>query len=80
MAASTLLVSFAAAQTDESDPLKLFERGQNAHAQNNLADAVALYDQALELRPNSQKLSFKKAGARRARPHGRSGKIFPPRD
>jgi tetratricopeptide (TPR) repeat protein len=35
----------------ETDPVKLFERGQNAHAKGDLARALALYEGALKLRP-----------------------------
>jgi tetratricopeptide (TPR) repeat protein len=35
----------------ETDPVKLFERGQNAHAKGELARALSLYEGALQLRP-----------------------------
>jgi hypothetical protein len=31
----------------ETDPVKLFERGQNAHAKGDIAKALALYEGAL---------------------------------
>jgi tetratricopeptide (TPR) repeat protein len=51
-----LCASAAAAQTvdftdGESDPVKLFERAQNAHAKGDLERAIALYEEALKLRP-----------------------------
>src|SRR6266851_3139103 len=56
-AALTLILicfSLTSAQVDlidgESDPIKLFERGQNAHAKGDLDHAVLFYDAAIKLR------------------------------
>jgi len=35
----------------EYDPIKLFERGQAAHAKGDLTQAVAFYEEAIKLRP-----------------------------
>src|SRR5260370_37346579 len=35
----------------ETDPVKLFERGQNAHAKGDVLRAIALYEGAIKLRP-----------------------------
>lgn len=59
---SSVIVSTAYAQTDgdleddtdiasADDPVKLFERAQDAHARGQLQRAVQLYTQALKLRP-----------------------------
>jgi tetratricopeptide (TPR) repeat protein len=51
-----LCASFSHAQTvdivnGETDPIKLFERGQNAHAKGDLEHAIELYEAAIKLRP-----------------------------
>jgi tetratricopeptide (TPR) repeat protein len=61
-------VQLAAAQVDdigdgETDPIKLFERGQNAHARNDLANALALYEAALKLRPEFPEAEFQRGVA-----------------
>lgn len=57
----------AAAQVDvgdgETDPIKLFERGQNAHARNDLAAALALYEAALKLRPEFPEAEYQRGVA-----------------
>lgn len=57
-----------AAQTEEvgdgeTDPIKLFERGQNAHARNDLAGALALYEAALRLRPEFPEAEYQRGVA-----------------
>jgi len=52
----SFVVQLAAAQVDDLATAKLiqlslFERGQNAHARNDLVTALALYEAALKLRP-----------------------------
>jgi tetratricopeptide (TPR) repeat protein len=61
-------VQFAAAQVDdigdgETDPVKLFERGQNAHARNDLVTALGLYEAALKLRPEFPEAEFQRGVA-----------------
>ncbi|HEX3146303.1 MAG TPA: tetratricopeptide repeat protein, partial [Pyrinomonadaceae bacterium] len=36
---------------DATDPVKLFEQGQDAHAKRNYQRAIELYDAALKLKP-----------------------------
>jgi tetratricopeptide (TPR) repeat protein len=45
------------------DPVKLFERGQDAHARNDFAAALELYDQAIELHPEFPEAEYQKAAA-----------------
>ncbi|MEK6337283.1 MAG: tetratricopeptide repeat protein [Acidobacteriota bacterium] len=53
----------------ETDPIKLFERGQNAHSRNDLSAAVTLYEAALKLRPEFPEAEYQRgvalAGLRR---------------
>lgn len=55
----------APAQTDdptdgETDPVKLFERGQNAHAKGDIARALTLYEGALKLRPEFPEAEYQR--------------------
>lgn len=55
----------APAQSDdptdgETDPVKLFERGQNAHAKGDLARALTLYEGALKLRPEFPEAEYQR--------------------
>jgi tetratricopeptide (TPR) repeat protein len=56
------------AQTDDgfgdsgADPIKLFERGQNAHARGELEKALEFYEQALKVRPEFPEAEFQKGG------------------
>jgi tetratricopeptide (TPR) repeat protein len=56
----------ARAQTEDAfgdagaDPLKLFERGQNAHARGNLIKALEFYEEALKVRPEFPEAEFQK--------------------
>src|SRR5512145_3297188 len=57
------------AQTDDpfgdsaADPVKLFERGQNAHARGEFEKALQFYEQALKVRPEFPEAEFQKGGA-----------------
>ena len=57
------------AQTDDpfgdsaADPIKLFERGQNAHARGEFEKALQFYEQALKVRPEFPEAEFQKGGA-----------------
>lgn len=58
----------AAAQTvdftdGESDPVKLFERAQNAHAKGDLERALALYQEAIKLRPEFPEAEYQRGVA-----------------
>ena len=46
-----------------SDPVKLFERGQNAHAHGDLTKALEFYDEAIKVRPEFAEAEFQRANA-----------------
>ncbi|HEX6184326.1 MAG TPA: tetratricopeptide repeat protein [Pyrinomonadaceae bacterium] len=57
-----------AQETDEfgdtaADPVKLFNRAQEAHAKKEFERALELYEEALQLRPNFPEAEFQKAAA-----------------
>src|SRR5947207_11288760 len=65
-----LAISFcspALAQDDptngETDPIKLFERGQDAHAKNDYQKAIELYDAAIKIKPEFPEAEFQRAMA-----------------
>lgn len=55
------------AQTEDAfgdggaDPVKLFERGQNAHAHGDLLKALEFYEEAIKVRPEFPEAEFQKA-------------------
>src|SRR6266849_8224438 len=58
----------AIAQTDdptngETDPIKLFERGQNAHAKGDVARALLFYEAAIKLRPEFPEAEYQRGVA-----------------
>lgn len=58
----------ATAQTDEfgdsaADPIKLFERGQSAHARGDLEKALEFYEQALKVKPEFPEAEFQRGNA-----------------
>jgi tetratricopeptide (TPR) repeat protein len=59
----------APAQTDDpfgdnaTDPVRLFERGQNAHAHGELEKALAFYEQALKVKPEFPEAEFQRGNA-----------------
>ncbi|MEP6819630.1 MAG: tetratricopeptide repeat protein [bacterium] len=61
--------SLTRAQTDDpfgdgsSDPVKLFERGQNAHAHGNLLKALEFYEEAIKVRPEFAEAEFQRGNA-----------------
>ena len=59
--------TFSQAQEDfgdsGADPVKLFERGQNAHARGEFEKALEFYEQALKVRPEFPEAEFQKGGA-----------------
>jgi tetratricopeptide (TPR) repeat protein len=61
------LNAIALAQSEDSfgdtgaDPVKLFERGQNAHARGDLAKALELYEEAIKVRPEFPEAEFQRA-------------------
>ena len=48
---------------DETDPVRLFERGQRAHAHGELDQAIGLYEQALKVRPEFPEAEFQLGNA-----------------
>ena len=63
-----LCFQIASAQTEdptegEMDPVKLFERGQNAHAKGDFSRALALYEGALKLRPEFPEAEYQRGVA-----------------
>ena len=48
---------------NSSDPLKLFERGQSAHARGELEKALEFYKEALKVRPEFPEAEFQRANA-----------------
>jgi tetratricopeptide (TPR) repeat protein len=64
MCSTAIWASSAAAQTnglEQDDPIKLFERGQDAHAKNDLKTAVEFYDAAIRLKPEFPEAEFQRA-------------------
>jgi tetratricopeptide (TPR) repeat protein len=61
--------SVTRAQTDDpfgdssADPVKLFERGQNAHARGDLIKALEFYDEAIKVRPEFAEAEFQRGNA-----------------
>jgi tetratricopeptide (TPR) repeat protein len=45
---------------DATDPVRLFERGQNAHARGDLEKALSFYEQALKVRPEFPEAQFQR--------------------
>ena len=48
---------------DATDPVRLFERGQSAHARGELERAIGLYEQALKVRPEFPEAEFQRGNA-----------------
>jgi tetratricopeptide (TPR) repeat protein len=70
IAVSILVCATAAAQAqvetiddNSADPMKLFERGQNAHARGDFEGAIEYYDEALKIRPEFPEAEFQKGNA-----------------
>ena len=47
--------------TQEDDPIKLFERAQDAHAKSDYKTAIELYDAAIRLKPEFPEAEFQRA-------------------
>ena len=58
--------NIARAQTEDAfgdgagDPVKLFERGQNAHARGDLLKALEFYEEAIKVRPEFAEAEFQR--------------------
>ncbi|HET6977689.1 MAG TPA: tetratricopeptide repeat protein [Pyrinomonadaceae bacterium] len=67
--ASLAVCSAAHAQTveafgdDAADPVRLFERGQSAHARGELEKAIGFYEQAIKVRPEFPEAEFQRGNA-----------------
>jgi len=48
---------------DETDPVRLFELGQRAHAHGELEKAIGFYEQALRVRPEFPEAEFQRGNA-----------------
>jgi tetratricopeptide (TPR) repeat protein len=48
---------------DAADPIKLFNRGQDAHAKKEYEEALEFYERALKLRPEFPEAEYQRAGA-----------------
>ena len=48
---------------DAADPVRLFERGQSAHAHGELEKAIGFYEQALKVRPEFPEAEFQRGNA-----------------
>ena len=48
---------------DATDPVRLFERGQSAHARGDLERAIGFYEQALKVRPEFPEAEFQRGNA-----------------
>ncbi len=48
---------------DATDPVRLFERGQSAHARGELEKAIAFYEQAIKVRPEFPEAEFQRGNA-----------------
>ena len=48
---------------DATDPVRLFERGQSAHAHGDLEKALSFYEQALKVRPEFPEAQFQRGNA-----------------
>ncbi len=48
---------------DATDPVRLFERGQGAHARGELEKAISFYEQALKVRPEFPEAEFQRGSA-----------------
>src|SRR4051812_30897882 len=63
LAMTLSFVPVKAQNGDEADPIKLFEKGQDAHAKGDLKRAIELYDAAIKLSPEFPEAEFQRAMA-----------------
>lgn len=58
--ANTVMSQTEAGLTDDPDPVRLFERGQAAHARGEFARALELYEEAIKVRPEFPEAEFQR--------------------
>src|SRR6266436_4798024 len=58
-----VLATLMVALCFQTDPVKLFERGQNAHAKGDITRALALYEGAIKLRPEFPEAEYQRGVA-----------------
>lgn len=58
--ATTCFPQTETALTDDPDPVRLFERGQAAHARGEFARALELYEEAIKVRPEFPEAEFQR--------------------
>ena len=58
--ATTAMSQTEAALTDDPDPVRLFERGQAAHARGDFTRALELYEEAIKVRPEFPEAEFQR--------------------
>src|SRR5215213_1500131 len=63
LAAGAAVYSQEAFGDDATDPVRLFERGQSAHARGELEKAIGFYEQALKVRPEFPEAEFQRGNA-----------------
>lgn len=63
LSASPAVYSQEAFGDDAADPVRLFERGQSAHARGELERAIGFYEQALKVRPEFPEAEFQRGNA-----------------
>jgi tetratricopeptide (TPR) repeat protein len=63
LSASPAVYSQEAFGDDATDPVRLFERGQSAHARGELERAIGFYEQALKVRPEFPEAEFQRGNA-----------------
>ena len=61
--AATAAQTVEAFGDDATDPVRLFERGQSAHARGELEKAIGFYEQALKVRPEFPEAEFQRGSA-----------------
>ena len=63
VAGHTAMAQVEAFGDDAADPVRLFERGQGAHARGEFEKALAFYEQALKVRPEFPEAEFQRGNA-----------------
>jgi tetratricopeptide (TPR) repeat protein len=58
-----LVPAFAQEEASQSDPVEIFNQGQEAHEKGDLQKAVKLYDEAIKLAPEFPEAEYQRAAA-----------------